>query len=366
MQLQKINPGFRTDNLLTLKVSPPATKYDVNERAEFYRRMIEEIRTVPGVQDVGAVNFLPLAEGNYSTNFSIEGRPVPTWEQAPEGNRRTVSPDYFKTMGIPLLAERTFGDQDRDDPALAAVIIDEELPRRHFPGEDPLGERLNTGSHAPGGAIAWLRIVWVVGHVQHEGLGVDSREHLYMPYSQVGSRSMYFVVRTEGDPLSVVPGLRGRIKALDRDLPIADLQTMEKRFSASLDKPRFASTLLTSFAAVALMLAALGIFGLTAYSVAQQTQEIGIRLAIGAAPTNVVRMVVWQAMSAVLIGVGLGLLGAFAATRLFAGELYGVDALDPATFALMVLTLGVVALIACSVPAVRAARVDPTISLRQV
>ena len=378
LQLQRVDPGFRTDRLLTLKVSPPTTKYDATERAEFYRRMIEAIRTVPGVQNVGAVSFLPLTEGNFSTNFTIEGKPIPNGEQTPEANRRTVTPDYFATMGIPLLAGRTFGAQDRDDPALGVAIIDEKLAQRHFPGENPIGKRLQMGAHTPGASstapgtathqmqIPWLRIVGVVGHVQHEGLGVDSREHIYLPYSQVSSRSMYFVVRTQAAPLSVVPGVRSRVKALDPDLPIADVQTMDSRFAASLDQPRFASTLLTSFAAVALVLAALGIFGLTAYSVAQRTQEIGIRLAIGAPPRNVLSMVIRQAMGAVVVGLGLGLLGAFAATRLFAGELYQVDALDPATFALMVLTLGLVALIACSIPAVRAARVDPTISLRQV
>lgn len=372
MQLQRVDPGFRTDHLLTLKVSPPTTKYAATQRAELYRQMVEEIRTVPGVQSVGAVSFLPLTEGNFSTSFTVEGQQDREGEQSPEANRRTVSPDYFKAMGIPLLAGRTFGPQDRDDPALGVVIIDEKLAKRHFAGQDPIGKRLFTDAPVPPATpgappqINWLRIVGVVGHVQHEGLGADTREHLYLPYSQVSSRSMFFVVRTQTDPLSIAPGVRSRVKALDTDLPISDLQTMESRFSASLDRPRFASTLLTSFAAVALLLAALGIFGLTAYSVAQRTQEIGIRLAIGAHPRNVLRMVIWQAMSTVLVGLGLGLFGAFATTRLFVGELYQVDALDPATFALMVLALGVVALIACSVPAFRAARVDPIISLRQV
>jgi putative ABC transport system permease protein len=369
MHLQRVDPGFRTDHLLTLKVSPPTTKYDPDQRAEFYRRALEELRSIPGIQEAGAVNYLPLTEGNFSASFSIEGRPLPSGEQSPEANRRTVSPDYFKAMGIPLLTGRTFSAQDRDDPALGVVIIDDKLAQRHWPGEDPLGKRLAMAAGIASGTaheIPWLRIVGVVGHVQHEGLGVDSREHLYVPYTQAASRSMYFVLRTKVDPLSIVPTVRNRIQALDKDLPLYDIETMEHRFAAALDKPRFASALLTGFAAVALALAALGIFGLTTYSVSQRTQEIGIRLAIGAHPTNVLRMVIWQAMRAVLVGLALGLLGAFAATRLFARELYQVDALDPLTFTAMVLILGVVALVACSLPAARAARVDPTVSLRQV
>lgn len=370
LQLQKVDPGFRTDHLLTLKISPLATKYDASLRAAFYQRAIDDLKTIPGVEEVGAVSYLPLTQGNLSTNFSIQGHVTPAGEQSPEANRRIVSPDYFEVMGIPLIAGRTFGPQDRDDPALAVVIIDEKLAQRHFPDENPIGKRLQMGAHQPGAAagghVDWSRIVGVVGHVEHEGLGVDSREHIYLPYTQVGSRSMYFALRTKVSPLSIVPAVRSRFKALDSDLPLSDIQTMEHRFAAALDKPRFASALLTSFAGVALLLAALGIFGLTAYSVSQRTQEIGIRLAIGAPPLTVLGMVVRQAMSAVLVGLVLGLLGAVAATRLFASALYGVDAFDPVTFVLMVLALGAVALVACSVPAVRAARLDPTASLKQV
>jgi putative ABC transport system permease protein len=361
LERQKVDPGFAIDRLLTLKVTPALARYqELPPRIDLYRRITERLRTLPGVESAGAVSILPLSFAvNVSGSFEVEGRPQPQGTSLPEADRRTTTPGYFETLGIRLLDGRTFDERDQDVPDGGSVIIDEVLAKRYWPDQTPIGRRLRTGGDKP-----WLTVVGVVGHVHHQGPGIETRQQMYFPYTQLVSNSMYLVIRTSRDPLALAANVRAAIREIDPGLPVYDVQTMEERWRESLAKPRLASAILGLFAAVALLLAAVGIYGVTMVSVAQRTPEIGIRLALGAPPRRVLRMVLLQALRLTLAGAAIGLLAAWATTRVFARLLYGVSALDPTAYALVALTLATAALIASLVPAIRATRVDPNASLR--
>lgn len=360
---QQVDPGFRAENLLTFRVSLPTARYpDLAQRSELFHQATERLASIPGVTAAGAVSFLPLngGIGNSSGNFEIEGIPVPEGTAQPEADRRTTTPGYFEAMQIPLYSGRTFDSRDQDVPDGGSVIVDDEVAKR-FKGQDPVGRRIRLSGNTP-----WLTIVGLVKHVQHEGLGVPSREQIYFPATQLVSRSMYFVMRTTEDPISLVPRVRQKILELDRQLPIYDVKTMEERLAASLQKPRFASLLLGIFALVALILAAAGVFGIAAFLVTQRTAEIGIRMAMGARPDQVQHLITRKVMLLAVIGSALGFAGALAVTRLFQSVLYGVTTTDPTTFAGVVAILLLIAFVAAFVPARRAARIDPNQSLRQL
>ena len=360
-RLQSVPTGFNPDNLLTLRIQLSSERYDDRaQRTAFFRDLIGRIKTLPGVQSAGAIAFLPLAGPGSATGFSVVGRPAPLPGEEPVCDVRVVHPGYFSTMGIPLLRGRNFSEQEASEPA-NVVIINEALAREMFPNEDPIGKKLViVMSDQP----PQDEIIGVVGDVKHEGPDSEARPMTYWPHPRFPFPFMSVVVRAQGDPLSLVGAVRHEVQAIDPAQPLADVRTMEQLLANSVARPRFNTLLLGIFAAVALVLAAVGIYGVMAYSVAQRTHEMGIRLALGAQPRDVVKLIVGSGLALALAGVVLGLAGALAFTRLLASLLFATEPTDPTTFAGMVAVLLAVALLACWIPARRAMRVDPMVALR--
>jgi putative ABC transport system permease protein len=363
--LAGVDPGFRAEGLLTMRVELPTAKYGSSEkRSAFYDQALERIRSLPGVEGAGMISFLPLNGPGMFFSFSIEGRNAPADVDLPGAAFRVISPDYFGTMGTPLLRGRSFGEQDRGDTQ-PVTIINRAMAERFWPGEDPVGRRIKVGpldSSNP-----WAVVVGVVGDVRQSLLESELKAQMYVPYTQdrrAFAAPRDLVVRTAGDPTSLAAAVRSEIRAVDSDQPISDVRTMEQVVSSTVTQPRLHMLLLTIFAAVALALAGVGIYGVISYSVAQRTHEIGVRTALGARQGDVLRLVLGQGMVWALIGVAAGLAGAFALTRLMSSLLYGVSATDPVTFAVVPTLLVGVALLACYIPARRAARVDPMTALR--
>jgi predicted permease len=362
LRLQEVNPGFQPRNLLSLQLALPTFKYrEPHQVADFYQQALQQIRALPGVESVGATSILPLSGTNSSGSFRIEGREVPPGQSSPHGDRWSVTPDYFQTMKIPLIKGRFFTERDgRDAPSVA--IIDETMARKYWPNEDPVGKRISFEG-TPENRI-WREVVGIVGHVKHRGLEGESRVQYYLPHAQRQSPGMFLVARTANDPTGLASAVRGVIRGLDAELPVFRVTTLEQLVADSLSQRRFALILFGVFAGVALALAAVGLYGVMAYSVTQRTHEIGIRMALGARPGQVCKLVVGQGMRVALIGLGIGLGTAFGVTRLMASMLFGVGAKDPEVFAIISAVLTLVALVACYLPARRATRVDPMVALR--
>ncbi|HKS43453.1 MAG TPA: ABC transporter permease [Blastocatellia bacterium] len=361
-RLQSVNPGFNPNNLLTVRLLLPASKYREDPQViSFFRQALTRIEAMPGVRSAGAISYLPFAAGGgAATGFTIEGQPAPAAGQKPTLDVRVCDPNYFQTMSIPFIRGRNFTEKEATEVS-HVVIISEAMARDYFPNEDPIGKRVRIDmmdDPAP------CEIIGVVGDSKHQGLDVEPRAMSYWPHPELTYSAMTIVARTEGDPLSYSSAVQAAVQALDKDQPIADVRTMEQWLSDSVAKPRFITLLLSVFAAVALVLAMVGIYGVMSYSVTQRTHEIGIRMALGASSTNVMRMVVRQGMVLALLGVGCGLAASFALTRVLAGFLFGVSTTDPVTFGLIAALLAGIALVACAVPARRATKVDPMIALR--
>jgi putative ABC transport system permease protein len=360
-RLQSVDPGFDSKNLLTVKVLLPISKYREDPPCKaFFKSLTERVQALPGVRSVGTVSYLPIAGLGAATRFVIEGRPpLPPGEEL-VGDVRVVDGGYFHTMGIPLLQGRTFSERELTDET-HVVIINEAMARDYFPGEDPIGKRVTIemkDENVPS------EIIGVVRDARYVGLDTPVRPMTYWPYPELVYSGMTLVARTEGEPLALAESVRREVLAIDKDQPVADVRTMEAWVSDSVSKTRFSAMLLSIFAGVALLLAAVGIFGVMSYAVSERTHEIGVRMALGAQTSNVLALVVKQGMVLALFGVGIGLSAAFALTRVMASLLYGISATDPLTFAAIALLLSSVALLACYLPARRAARVDPMIALR--
>jgi putative ABC transport system permease protein len=339
-----------------------ALKYPETEQAiNFHKEMLRRIQTLPGVQSASLSTDLPLQGGN-TNDFNLEIRPTPPGKSAEVAEFSSVSPEYFRTLGIPLLKGRYLSEQDSED-APPVTIISETMARRYFPNEDPIGMRLKTGGCTD---CDWTTIVGVVGDVKNGGLSAEDAPAMYCPIIQepLNIRMMTLVLRTEGDPASFVAVVRHEINSIDPDLALADIKTMDKLMSESLGQSRYRGVLLGIFAIVALTLAAVGIYGVIAYAVSQRTREIGIRLALGARKRDIFRMVVGHGMLLSLIGVVIGVAASLMLTRYLSSLLYGVSSTDPTTFTSVVLLLIAVALLACSIPARRATRVNPMNALR--
>ena len=361
-RLQQVNPGFAPQNVLAMSLGLPATKYrEPAQRANFYQELLQRIRALPGVQSAGATSILPLSGNNSSGSFRIEGRVVPQGQSSPHGDRWAATTDYFSTMKIPLIRGRYFDDRDTMESQPVA-IIDETMQRKYWPNENPVGKRITFQSRQNN--PIWREIVGIVGHVKHQGLEGESRVQYYIPHTQVQNASMNLVVRASVDPSSLTGGVRATISSLDKDLPVFRVKTMEQYVIDSMAQRRFAMTLIGIFAAVALALAAVGLYGVLSYSITQRSHEIGIRMALGAQVRDVLRLVVGQGMLLALAGVILGNIAAFMLTQLMANLLFDVKARDPLTFASIALLLILVALVACFVPARRATKVDPIVALR--
>ncbi|MET0646277.1 MAG: ABC transporter permease [Pyrinomonadaceae bacterium] len=360
--LQQVTPGFKAENLLTMEMSLPREKYPEGYQvAAFYRRALEGIAALPGVQAVGMVNHLPLSGESTNVYFTVEGRPAQSSADEIFTGYRTVSPDYFNAMGIPVKSGRALDARD-EEKAPGVVVINETMAGRFWPGEDPLGKRLKSGEL--GSNVPWLTVVGVVGDVRHSALTQEPKPEMYLPYQQEPLRSMFLVVRTAGEPTSLTPAARGAILAVDREQPVSNVRSMEAVISDANFGRRTTSTLLVVFAALALVLAAVGIYGVLSYTVAQRRKEIGIRMALGAQAGDMLRMILWEGLVVVSIGIVIGLALSLVAGRLLANLLYGVSATDPLTLVGVSGFLLLVALVACIIPARRATRLDPADILR--
>ncbi len=362
MLLRDVNPGFDAENLLTMRISLPGTRYtEPKQQANFFRELTGRVSALPGVEAAGATLSLPLGGSNFSVGHSFvrEGRPLTT-EEAVDCDYFVVTPDYIKTMRIPVRTGRSFTDHDTEGNPLV-VVINESIARRVFPGEDPIGKRITVW---PDEKVP-REIIAVVGDVKSERLDAETGYQIYVPHAQdAGWGALSLAVRTKGEPEALTAGVRGAILAIDKNQPAHDINTMDNVLSASVANSRLVVLLFGLFAMFALLLASIGIYGVIAYSVAQRTREIGIRLALGAQTRDVLRMIITQGMILALIGAGLGLLGAFLATRVMRSLLYGVSTTDPLIFIGVSLLLTIVALLACYIPARRATKVDPMIALR--
>jgi putative ABC transport system permease protein len=372
-RLHRVDPGFDPQNVLTCDINLPESKYQPPQAAQFYERLLERMAALPGVSAAGAVEFLPMSGMDSNTGLLIEGRPKPAPSERIFAHRRVVTPDYFRALGMRLRQGRGFTAAD-NDKAPRVAIINETLARRYWPGENPIGKRaaldLETMRFYPDRApdfdlaMGLREIVGVVADVKHVGLAGETVPEFFTPLAQRPTRDMTLVVRTAADPAGTLSLVRREVYALDKDQPVANENTMSEWMAASVAQPRFNFLLLTVFAAVALALAGLGIYGVVAWTVAQRTQEIGIRMALGARAEDVFRLMVGQGMKPALLGVALGLFGAAALTRLMKTLLFEMSATDPLTFIAVALLLTFVALLACWIPARRATKVDPMLALR--
>jgi putative ABC transport system permease protein len=358
-QLQKVDPGFNPDNALTLSVVLPKSKYTEEPRqVAFFQQLMEKVGGLPGVQAVGASNVIPLND-DFVLSFEVQGRaPLPPGA-GQSTNFYAVSADYFKAMGISLRRGRLFTEGDTSNSPHVA-LINETMAKKIFPDEDPIGKRISFGGKNPD----WYEIVGIVGDTKQYGLDQATTLQTYEPFTQQTFPYMTLVVRTTGDPASFTGAIRGQVLSIDKDQPISGVQTLNHLLSTSIAQQQFSMLLLGIFASVALVLAAVGIYGVLSYAVTQRTHEIGIRMALGAGRGDVLRLVVGHGMLLTFIGVVAGLAAAFALTRLMTTMLYGVSATDPLTFGLIALLLVTIALVACWIPARRATRVDPMIALR--
>lgn len=358
-RLVMINPGFKPENVITLRIVLPSTKYsETHQQVAFFNQLVDQIKSLPGVLSVGMTNNLPLSGMDMRFTFSIEGRQsVPAEDRSIQYH--TVSPDYFHTLGIQLLEGRDFTEQDNQD-APGAVVINKTLARHFFPGETPIGQRLRI----PYSKINIRQIIGVVEDVKHGNLNASSQAEVYVPYAQDPWPFMTLVIGTDADSTRSAAILKNKVWELDKDLPIESIRTMERILSDTVSRPRFYARLLGIFAALAVILATVGIYGVISCSVTQRTHEIGIRMALGAQQRDVLRLIVGQGMLLAFAGVAIGLVGAFSLTRLLSGLLYNVNPNDFATFAFTGVLLMSVASFASYMPARRAARLDPMIALR--
>jgi putative ABC transport system permease protein len=363
-RLGRVQSGVHTERLLTARVSLPDVAYPKNENViAFYDQFLNRIRAIPGVESASTIVPLPLSGSNMVTSFDIQERPLPEG-QRPGAPVRIIATDYFKTMGIPVRQGRIFDERDQLNSA-PVVIVNERFAQKYFPGEDVIGKRIQPGFSADDTGEKIREIVGVVGNVKHLSLRNDDSPEMYLPRTQIPFGIMSIVIRTSvSNPNAITNSLRKELAALDSTIPLTSVRVFEDYISRSLARPRFNTLLLSIFAGTALLLTAIGIYGVLAYSVAQRTSEIGIRIALGAGKTSIFRLIVGQAMTLVGISLALGLAGAFAATRLLNSLLFGVGASDPATFAGIVILVSVVAFIAAWLPARRATRVDPIVALR--
>jgi putative ABC transport system permease protein len=367
LRLQAGELGFDPEGVLTLRMSLPEYRYPTPaKRAAFVERVLAEVGAVPGVQAVGETTFLPLSGWNSSRAFAVEGQPAPTRGQEPEAEFRCVSEDYFRAMRIALRRGRGFTPADREDAPLVAVV-NETMARRFFPGEDPIGRRVDFRLRPVGAAEAgpsWREIVGVVGDVRHQGLAQPARPEIYLPYRQEPVSLVALAVRTGSAPEAMATAVKSAVWAVDAEQPVIAVMGLDRLASESLALRRVSMLVLAAFAAVALALAALGLYGVMSFSVAGRTREIGVRMALGARPRQILAMVLGQGLAVTGLGVAVGLAAALALTRVLASLLYGVSATDAASLAAVAALLVSVALAASYVPARRATRVDPMTALR--
>jgi putative ABC transport system permease protein len=364
-RLMEVNPGFSGHSVLTARITLPLEKYpSPQKRALFYQEFVEKLRATPAAEASGIVSALPLSGTNTGVGIRIAGRPEPPSGEAPIVWWRAATSGYFRAMSIPLLKGRLFTDQDQSgSPAVA--LVNETLARRLWPGEDPVGKQFSSGRRGPGGELDWVTIVGIVGDVRHTSLAQEPDAEFFVPYSQLPYATAWIAVRTHSDPAQFAPMLRNAAIAVAKDQPVSDIRTMEQLLGDSTHMRTLYMRLVALFAAVALFLAAIGIYGVVSYVVSLRTHEIGVRMTLGAGAAQMLATVIGRAMVLVSAGVALGLGAAWAAGRLLSSQLFGVGPGDPLIFAVAPAILALVAFLAAYVPARRAARMDPMVALRQ-
>jgi putative ABC transport system permease protein len=363
-RLRQVDPGFKSDHVLSAHVTLAPRYHEASKTNSFYNQLIERISGLPGVEAVAIAYDHPL-EANLVDDFKIEGRTEPEAERPASANYEPVSWDYFRTVGNPVISGRSFTPQDdQDHPGV--VIVNEAFVRQYFPHEKALGQRIQPGPQAR----IWndqrltFEIVGIASDMKSMGLNAESEPTYYLPATQAPLQAMTILVRTRNDPTTLVSALRNEVRAIDPNQPVTSISTLEKMVSDSIAQSRLNMMLMGSFGAMALILAAVGVYGLLSYAVTERTKEIGIRMALGAQIIDVLRLVLKQGMTLVLIGEAIGLVAALALTRLIRGLLFGVAPTDPTTFVVVAAVLTSVALLACYFPARRAAKVDPLVALR--
>ncbi len=365
MRLRSVYPGFPPESALTFRISLPESAYAGDPAcAAFFDELLTRLGSLPGVRAAGAVTGLPLNGTRFNLSFEIKGRPPLPPAQQPSMEVRIASPDYFKTIGIPLVRGRGFA---RDDTAQSGqvVLISEAAARRYFPGEEPLGQWITLGlGRGPGKPRAGGQVVGIVGDVKERGLAEENPPEIYVPHAQYSAHTLDVLLRTAVSPLSLLPSVERVVQELDPELPVARPLTLDTIVARSISEPRFYMVLLGAFAATALFLAALGIFGVMSYAVVQRSRDIGIRVALGADPAHIRRTVLGQALLLAVLGVGAGIGGALALSRAIASLLFNLSPTDPATLGGVAALLASVALLASYLPARRATRVDPLVAVR--
>jgi len=359
LRIQEVKPGFQSQNVLTMQLSLPSAKYGEGQPMfNFYQQVLEKLSSIPGTESVSAINNLPLSGGT-STAFVIEGKPAPAHSGDQMTEYRVISPDYFRTMAIPLLKGRYFTSQDIKG-AVGVTIVNQALVDRYFPGEEPLGKRLviDIRQKIP------REIVGVVDNVKHYGLDAPVQPESYVPLAEDPWRGMNLALRTNSDPSGLAATVRRAVLSVDKDMPVYDIKTMDQRIAASFSQRRSQVSLITLFAALAFLMAVIGIYSVISHSVSQRIQELGIRIALGAQPSDILKLVIREGLLLCVAGLAIGLAGTFAFNRLLVNLLFGVSAIDPIVFISVPLVLMLASLSASYVPARRATRVDPTIALR--
>jgi putative ABC transport system permease protein len=362
-QILKVDPGFRPEGVLTLRVALPDAVYSKPEQVRgFYSELLDRVQRLPGVQSAGAVSTLPLSGQGASGTTTIDSQSVPIEDTTPEADQRIVTPDYFKAMGISLIRGRFFEARD-SDTATPVAIVDETLAQTYWPNQDPIGKRLHSGGRQS--SPSWATIVGVVRHVRNRTLEARSRVEVYWPESQRSFGAMTLAILTSGNPMTLAPTIQREVGAIDPDLPVYRVLTMSEVMGDSLQRRRLALILLAVFAGLALLLASVGIYGVTSYGVAQRQMEIGLRMALGADRGQVMRMMIRGGMGTIAAGLALGLILALSLTRLMGGMLFSVRSTDPLALGGAALLLTTTAFFAILIPARRAMNVEPSVALRR-
>jgi putative ABC transport system permease protein len=366
VRLQEVNPGFRADHVLTMQLSLPQVRYPGQKVGLFYTQLLDRVAGLPGVQKSGVCRFLPLSGTDASLNFIIEGQPKVNSADQPRAKFRTASGGYFTALGIPLVRGRLFDNRDNQDTPKVA-IVNETAARRYWPNEDPVGKRILSSLDND----QWSTIIGVIGDVKHTALDAATNPEIYYHYRQIPPDAMNFAeatmalaIRTSSDPSAMASAVRRELRTLDPTQPVFNVHTMQDLLNGSVAQPRFRTFLISAFAGLALALAALGLYGVVAYSVSQRTTELGIRVALGAQPGSILQLVIFHAVGLAAIGLGIGIAVTLAGSRIFARFLFGVGAADPVTLGTVSILIVLVALTASLVPAVRAAKIDPGTALR--
>ncbi len=361
-RLQNVNPGFDPHNVLTMEFSLPVTKYPRGKPViDFYNETLRRVKNLPGVEAAALTTILPLSGTNSDSSFHIEGRDSRVTKVFPDEEIRVITPDYFRVLKMPILQGRGFTEADSPD-APGVVIINRALAKKYWPNEEALGKRINFDDSDPA-KIKWITIVGIVGDIHHQGLDVEPKPEYYLPHAQLPYRQLVLAIRSKQDPRNLTSAIRNELHTLDPERPVANIRTLEQVASDSIAPRRLSVVLLGVFAGVALLLAAVGIYGVMSFLVVQRTHEIGVRMALGAQRADVLRLVIARAVKLIIAGTAIGLFLAIGSTRALATLLYRVSAFDAATFAFVTVILAMIALLASYIPALRATRADPMLAL---